>query len=159
MSNIDMNKDLNKDLKGKNEKFIRKNEMSRENVNALPIMKVMLIRNDKYNSFSVKFDLAPYFSISQRISNSDYNIALTENKTSLSFNKVSWNVHYRLLKGKQRDGVNYWYGVELYISTNCRLSFFLKDRDLLALKTMGVELNFKEVLIDDKEFGVVEIEN
>ena len=161
MSNLEVKKNLNvedkKEEKVKIMKFKRKYEMLREDVKSLPTIDVVLTRNNKYNLFTIMFKLAPYLNITQRISNSDYVIALKENNTSLSFDKVSWKIHYRLLKGKKKDNESYWYGVELYVSTNCRLSFFLKDRDLLALNTMGIELDFKEVLIDDSEFGVIEI--
>lgn len=139
--------------------FKNKYELSGDEINAFPKKEVVLTRNTKYNSYTLMFELAPYFNITQRINNTNYYIALTDNKVALSFDKVKWKVPYRLIKGKRKDNGEFWYGIDLFISTNCKLSFFLKDRDLFALENAGVKLDFVEVTFNEKEFGVVEIEN
>ena len=139
--------------------FKNKYELSVEEINALPKKEVVLTRNVKYNSYSLMFALAPYLNVNQRINNTNYFIALTDNKVSLTFDKVKWSVPHRLIKGKRKDNGEFWYGIDLFISKNCRLSFFLNDRDLFALENAGIKLEFVEVTFNEKEFGVVEIEN
>lgn len=138
--------------------FKNKYEMVREEINKLPRKSIVLTKNKKYNSFIISFPLAPYLSVSQRISNANYFIALTDNGIAQSTEKVSLNVPYRLIKGKRKDNGEYWYGIDLFISMNCRLSFFLNDRDLFALNNAKIVLDFVEVTFNEKEFGVVDVE-
>ena len=134
--------------------FKNKFEMEREDINKLPRKEIVMYSNKKYGSYYLKYDLAPYLSCTERLSNANYFIALTDNKIDLSTDRVSLKVPHRFIKGKRKDNNEYWYGIELFLSMNCRLSFFIKSRDLFALENANIKLEFEEVTIDEKEFGV-----
>ena len=152
MSNVESKKELNKIV------YKKKWDMVVEEIKLLPKMVVEVYKNKKYKTNFVSFDIVPNLTITNRIKNSAYFTAMVDNKVSTDTDKISWKVPYRLIKGKRKDNGEYWFGIDIFLSINSRLSFYIDDDIMRALENAKIDLNFVEVSFDENEFGAVEVD-
>lgn len=133
-----MSNNVNNVVKGKFE--IDGNE-----INALDTIAVTLIKT-AYGTCLINFDLTSGLTHTEKISNVNYFIALSENKVDVNKNKNTWLVPHRFVKGLKEDGT-YWYAIELFISNSFRPRIFITDAEMKALKVANITKDFKEIKV------------
>ena len=100
-------------------------DLSGEEINSLSKLTITLIKT-AYGTCLINFDLTNGLTHTEKITNVNYFIALSENKVDATKNKNTWLVPHRFVKGLKEDGT-YWYAVELFISKSYRPRIFITD--------------------------------
>lgn len=132
-----------------------KYDMSGEEINVLPTIAITLIKT-AYGTCLINFDLTNGLTHTEKISNVNYFIALSENKVDVTKNKNTWLVPHRFVKGLKEDGT-YWYAIELFISKSFRPRIFITDAEMRALKCANIVKDFKEIETTKREEEIKEV--
>lgn len=153
MSNVKENENV-KENKGSN-KFKKKWDYTLEELKTWPNGKrKVVISKNKYDVCYLKYNIIPDFPIIERIDIADYKVAFYQNKVQSGVDEVSWLIPYRILKGVSDKTGREFYVIEFFVSADCRLSFFIKDKVIRSLATMGESLNYEEIQAEENEFDV-----
>lgn len=120
-------------------------------------MEVTFFKN-KYKACYVQFDIVPYLTITERIDITDFFNLAHDGKLNKSLESIRVNARVRFLEGVSKTTNMPYYVIEIIPSKNVRLSFFISNKVMRTLENTNEKIDFEKIEIDEKEFGIKEIE-